>query len=238
MRKIFKIFLVVLLVLIGGATAFIYEFQSSSKFNGSYNILLICVDPTENNGTEGMGACDMAYAINITGGKLVNMTPVYPGGKRSQIYTEPSELGSGMLLLHDSLYGVNTTEGAARAQEIVEYNTGITTDAVVMINPNAVDALLAAMGTIEVDDNTVTISDSIEYIRNMTEKENSTATRGESVESIMGPIINATQNNPFTYANLAKVALEQCNEGNIRVMPESLITEFAISTGLKSLWGS
>ncbi len=237
MRAILKILILLVLVVISGAAAVIYENQTSSQFAGNYNVLLLCVDPSENTGTDGMGAADMAFAVKVEDSKVTNVTAIYPGGKRSQTYTEPESLGSGMLLLHDSLFGVNTTFGAERAQEIVEYNTGIKTDAVVMITPDAVDALLAAIGPIEVNGTQINVSDSIGFIRDNTETANSTETRGAATESLMQPIIDTAKNNPASYINLVKVAIEQYNQGNIRVIPADLVTHFAISSGIKSLVG-
>lgn len=242
MRALFKLLIVVVLLLIAGASAVFYEYEQSvsavGNLNGSYNVLLLCDDPTEDNGTEGIGSVDMAFVLNVTDGKVMNVTTIYPGGLRSAVYTEPTDLGSGMLLLHDSLYGVNTTFGAERAQEIVEYNKGIKTDVVVMVTPDAVDALLAAVGPIEVNGQNQTITDSIGYIRNMTEQSTSTETRGEATSSIMNPIISAAEGNPTIYFNLAKVAIEQYHSGNIRVVPEDIVTQFAVDLGMKSLLGS
>lgn len=237
MRKGLKIVLAVVLILLAAAAAFIvYEYEqpgSTNVMKGTHNILLLCVDTSENQGTEGMGAADMAFAVTVVDGSVKNITSIYPGGLRSATYTEPSNLGSGMLLLHDSLYGVSTEEGAKRAQEIVEHNKGIKTDAVVMTTPDAVNALFAAVGPIEVNGENQTITDSIGYIRNMTEKANSTETRGVAVHDIMDPLIQAAESNPATYAKLASVVLDQYNKGNIRVVPSDLITQFAIANGLK-----
>lgn len=226
-----------MLVVASGATALFYGLNQTTEFNGSYNILLLAVDTTENQGTEGLGACDMAYVLNIVNGSVKKITPIYPGGMTSPTYTEPSQLGSGMLLLHDSLYGVNTTFGAERAQEIVEYNKGIKTNAVVMITPDAVDALLTAVGPIEVNGTSMSVNDSLGYIRDMTETDTSTENRGNATSELMEPVIKAAKNNPATYISLAKVTIEQYNKGNIRVVPASLITKFTVSMGLNTLLG-
>lgn len=226
-----------MLVVASGATALFYGLNQTTEFNGSYNILLLAVDTTENQGTEGLGACDMAYVLNIVNGSVKKITPIYPGGMTSPTYTEPSKLGSGMLLLHDSLYGVNTTFGAERAQEIVEYNKGIKTSAVVMITPDAVDALLTAVGPIEINGTQLSVNDSLGYIRDMTETDTSTQNRGNATSALMEPVLKAAKSNPATYFNLARVAIEQYNKGNIRVVPASLITKFTVSMGLNSLLG-
>ncbi|MBP2044784.1 DUF4012 domain-containing protein, partial [Methanobacterium aggregans] len=142
--------LVVMLILLAAVAAFIvYEYEQPGETNvmrGNHTILLLCDDPTEDQGTQGIGSVDMAFAINLVDGNVKNTTAIYPGGLRHPTAAEPSSLGSGKLLLHDSLYGVSTEEGAQQAQEIVEYNKGIKTDAVVMITPDAVNALVSAAG--------------------------------------------------------------------------------------------
>lgn len=83
MRALFKLLIVVVLLLIAGASAVFYEYEQSvsavGNLNGSYNVLLLCDDPTEDNGTEGIGSVDMAFVLNVTDGKVMNVTTIYPG---------------------------------------------------------------------------------------------------------------------------------------------------------------
>jgi hypothetical protein len=234
-----KLILVAVLIFLLGAAAFvIYEYEQPSSVNtmkGEHNILLLCVDPTEDNGTEGMGSVDMAFAVYVVDGNVKNVTSIYPGGLRSSNLTEPPELGTGNMLLHDSLYAVSTEEGAQQAQEIVEYNKGIKTDAVVMVTPDAIDALLTAVGPVEVNGQNQTITDSIGFIRNMTEEKNSTEKRADAVHSLMDPILNAAEDDPTIYLNLANVAMDQYNKGNIRVVPSDLVAQFAVTKSVHSI---
>lgn len=228
--------LVVFLILLAAVAAFIvYEYEQpgeTSIMKGSHNVLLLCDDPTEDQGTEGIGSVDMAFVINFVDGNVKNTTAIYPGGMRHPTAAEPSSLGTGKLLLHDSLYGVSTEEGAKRAQEIVEYNKGLKTDAVVMITPDAVNALVSAAGPIYVDGYGYVTNDSINFIRD--EQSSGGMTRGVAVESVMNPIIEAAESNPVTFLKLANVALDQYNKGYIRVVPSDLVAQFAIAKGLKS----
>ncbi len=227
--------LAVFLILLAAVAAFIvYEYEQpgeTSMMKGSHNILLLCDDPTEDQGTAGIGSVDMAFVINLVDGNVKNTTAIYPGGMRHPTATEPSSLGTGKLLLHDSLYGVSTEEGAQRAQEIVEYNKGIKTDAVVMITPDAVNALVSAAGPIYVDGYGYVTNDSINFIRG--EQNNGGMTRGVAVESVMKPIIDSAESNPVTFLKLANVAMDQYNKGYIRVVPSDLVAQFAIAKGLK-----
>ena len=234
MKKSLKIFLAAVLIVVAGVAAFaIYTYEQPSTTNtmkGTHNILLLCDDPTEDNGTQGIGSVDMAFAINVVNGSINNVTPIYPGGMRHPTAAEPSVLGAGKLLLHDSLYGVSTEKGAQRAQEIVEYNTGIKTDAVIMMTPTAVDAFINVIGPIYVDGYGYVSNNSIEFLRD--EQNPGNMTRGAAVESIMNPIFNATKDKS-KYLALAKVALMEYSDGNIRVVPSDLVSQFAVANGLK-----
>ena len=48
--------------------------SGEGKFDGNYNVLLLCADPSEPR--PGVGAVDMAFVVNVNHGKIVNMTPV------------------------------------------------------------------------------------------------------------------------------------------------------------------
>ncbi|MBP2046673.1 DUF4012 domain-containing protein, partial [Methanobacterium aggregans] len=115
--------------------------------------------------------------------------------------------------------------------EIVEYNKGIKTDAVVMITPDAVNALVSAAGPIYVDGYGYVTNDSINFIRG--EQSGGGMTRGVAVESVMKPIIDSAESNPVTFLKLANVALDQYNKGYIRVVPKDFVAQFAITKSLK-----
>ena len=139
------ILLIIILVLIGISTGFvIYKSAQPASTNimkGNHTILLLTADPSEKR--PGIGAVDMAFAIGVNNGSVTNLTPIYPGGMTSKTVMEPAEAnsGNGYMKLHDSLWYTDTTSDVKNAQDIVETNTGIKTDAVVIVTPEAVDAL-------------------------------------------------------------------------------------------------
>ena len=94
-------------------------------------------------------------------------------------------------------------------------NTGIKTDAVVMVTPTAIDAFIAAVGPIDVPGQGTITGNSIEFLR--AEQNTGGMNRSSAVQSIMKPILNATKD-PSKYATLAQVAIDQYSKGNIVVI--------------------
>jgi hypothetical protein len=231
-----KILLIIILALIIIVAAFvIYQYEQPASTNvmrGNHTLLLLTVDPSEQR--PGMGGVDMAFAVNIVDGNVKNLTPIYPGGMQHPTAMEPAAANAGNihLLLHDSLWDADPAVGAKLAQETVEANTGIKTDAVVMVTPDAIDAMIAAVGPINVPGQGNVTGNSIQFLR--AEQNSGGMSRGNAVESIMKPILNATKD-PSKYAALAQVATDQYMKGNIVVVPSSLFTQFAISKGINTI---
>ncbi|MDD3985215.1 MAG: DUF4012 domain-containing protein [Methanobacterium sp.] len=239
MKKIVKILLIIiciLLVAVVGLAIYAYEQNGTANvMKGEHNILLLTADPSEKR--PGMGAVDMAYAIHVTDGNVDNLTPIYPGFLKHPTEIEPAAANAGKvnMYLHDTLWYEDTQKGAKLAQETVEYNTGIKTDAVVIVTPDAVQALLNSISPIDVPGYTGNGPNAaVQFIRDMTERKDSTMSRGTAVELLMKPIINASKD-PKKAPGLFQALLEQYSKGNIVVIPHSLMGQFAISKGLKLL---
>ena len=148
---------------------------------------------------------------------------------------EPAAAGTGHMLLNDALWYNNTSQDAADAQEIVQANTGIKTDAVVIVTPAAADAVVTAIGPIYIQGyGNVWSNDTEDFIRNMTEEKNSTLSRGTATEMVMDPIFAAAKNPSKAPALFQAVATQYLN-GNIIVFPKDLMTQFLVSKGLNSL---
>ena len=229
-----KILLIIILALIIIAAAFvIYQYEQPASTNvmrGNHTLLLLTVDPSEQR--PGMGGVDMAFAVNVTDGNVKNLTPIYPGGMMHPTAAAPAGVDTGRLMLHDTLWDADPAVGAKLAQETVQANTGIKTDAVVIVTPDAIDAMIAAVGPINVPGQGNVTGNSIQFLR---EEQNSGGmSRGTAVESIMKPILNATKN-PSKYGVLAQVATDQYMKGNIVVVPSSLFSQFAISKGINTI---
>jgi len=236
MRKIVKILIVVILILLASVAAFvIYQYEQPSSTNvmkGDHNILLLTADPSEKR--PGVGGVDMAFVIHVTDGDIKNLTPIYPGGMTHPTAQEPAaaNAGSGNLKFHDVLWDANITEDTVLAQEIVKYNTNITTDAVVIVTPDAVDAVLNSIGPINIPGyNGNGTNAAVAYIRNETEQANSTMSRGNATETLMKPVMAAAKD-PTKAPALFSTIISQYSKGNIIVVPSDLMTQFAISKGL------
>jgi Protein of unknown function (DUF4012) len=233
------IVLIVILALIGVSAGYVvYQYEQPASTNvmkGDHNILVLLADTDEKR--PGIGAVDMAYAIHVTDGDVKNITPIYPGGMVSSTLPEPAAAGGGKLKLNDALWYADTAADSKDAQSIVQENTGIKTDAVVILTPAAVDAVIGAVGPINVPNYGVlngNSSDAIDVIRNLTEKKNSTLTRGAATDIIMKPILAAVKD-PTKAPGLFSVVIAQYSQGNIVVIPKDLMTQFAISKGINSL---
>jgi len=236
LRKFLKVLIIVLLILVGSVAAFaIYTYEQPSStniMNGDHSILVLLADTDEQR--PGIGAVDMAYVFQVTNGDVKNITTLYPGGMRSKTIDEPAAAGTGKMLLNDALWYNNTTQDAQDAQSIVKDNTNITTDAVIIITPPAVDAVVNSVGPIIVPGYGTVTNNSIDVIRNLTEEKNSTLSRGNATDLIMNPILAAAKN-PTKAPGLIRVIIQQYMAGNIVVIPKDLMTQFAVSKGLNSL---
>ena len=239
MRKIIKILLIIILILLAAIAAYVvYQYEQPSSTNimkGDHTILLLTADPTEKRA--GIGAVDMAFAIGVHDGSITNLTPIYPGGMRSAVVDEPAEAGTGKMLLHDSLWYADTASDVKNSQEIVQTNTGIKTDAVVIVTPDAVNAILTAIGPINVPGyNGNGTNAAVSFIRNMTEEKNSTMSRGNATELLMKPVLTAAKD-PSKSGALFQVIVQQYAQGNIVVIPSGLFNQLIAEEGANKLFG-
>ena len=142
--------------------------------------------------------------------------------------------GNGKLIFHDVLWDANITQDTLLAQQIVKYNTNITTDAVVIVTPEAVDAVLNSIGPINIPGyNSNGTNAAVEYIRNESEYSNNMS-RGNATETLMKPVMAAAKD-PSKAPALFSTIVSQYSKGNIMVVPSDLMTQFAISKGLNLL---
>jgi hypothetical protein len=232
-----KIGIALLILIAAGLGVVAYEYQTTTAAEnvmvGNHNILLLCVDPSEKR--PGMGAVDMAFVISTHDGSVVNTTPIYPHHLTHPTASPPQYLqeeGMTKLYLHDSLWSNDTEAGAKLAQEIVEYNTGYKTDIVVIVNPEAVDAMISAIGPIYVEGQGYVNVSSIDIIRD--EQYNQGISRGNAVESLMNPIKESIKNKTKFMALLRVAAIEYA-KGNVVVVPKDAFIKIAIANGFQSL---
>jgi hypothetical protein len=235
LKNVLRILLV--LILLGSILmVYVYIPGKDSETNlmlGEHHVLVLAADPSEQR--PGMGAVDMAFVVTVVDGDIKNMTAVYPGGMAHPTQAAPAEVqaqGVQVLLLHDSLWDEDPKVGAKLAQEIVEYNTGLKSDAVVIFTPTAVDALIASVGGIYVDGVGTVNGDSINFLR---DEQALGSSRGASVESIMKPLWASYQDPTKKVALMQAVATQYLN-GQIVVVPEELFVQFALSNGMTKIF--
>ena len=232
-----KIAIIILLIFIAGLLFVAYEYETTTAeenvMEGDHNVLLLCADPSEKR--PGIGAVDMAFIINTHNGNIKNVTPIYPGHMAHPTASPPQYLkdtqGVNKLYLHDSLWSADVENGTKLAQEIVQYNTGLKTDIVVVVTPDAIDAMIQAVGPIYIN-GTQFNGSSIEFVRN--EQYNQHMSRGNAVESVMKSVMNATKDQNKRSALLNAAAVEYA-KGNIVVVPKDAFIKIAIANGLQSL---
>lgn len=229
-KKIALIFIIIILV---GVSVAGYQYYDSTTQNlsiGEKNVLLLCVDPTEKR--PGIGAVDMAFVISMNNGKVINFTPVYPEKLYHPTAKVPAYLrsiGENKLLLHDAFWDKNTEKNAKIAQEIVEHHTDMKTNMVLIVTPDAVDAVIRTIGPINVPGKGPVESNSLKWVR---EDQNAGNRRGPVVQSIMSSMVNATQNKTKLLI-LMNVGINQYRAGNIYVFPEEAFVQYLASEGIK-----
>lgn len=217
-----------------GLVIFNFYSHGKEKFEGNYHVLLLCVDPSEQR--PGVGAVDMAFVVNVTHGKVVNMTPIYPGGMANPTLSPTADMkkyGIDKYYLHDSLWSSDVEAGAKIAQETVEYNTGLKTDLVVIVTPEAIDAIIQAVGPIYVEGQGNVTGNSITFLREEQNQEG--MLRGSAVESLMSAIKDAVQN-PNNRKALMQTVSTQYSQGHIYVIPSDVFREFVVYEGINNLF--
>ena len=233
-KKTILAIIIILLAIIAVAVFVNYE-QGKITFSGQHNVLVLCVDPSEQR--EGVGAVDMAFNIELNDGKLGEVTPVYPGGMYDPSLTPPQDLvneGVDHWYLHDSLWTSSLEDGTARAQQIVKYNTNMTSDVVVVITPDAVDAMVSAVGPVYSNGRDVG-SDSLAFLRS--DQDEGGATRGDAIENLADGIINATKNSKGNKVKLIATITGQYTVGNIQVVPNDKFQQLISFAGFTNLLG-
>ena len=112
-RKLIIILITLILIVGTGIYVSYLYIQGEGKFDGNYNVRLLCADPSEPR--PGVGAVDMAFVVNVNHGKIVNMTPVYPGGLAHPTLSPDPELisySADKLYLHDALWSSDVEAGS------------------------------------------------------------------------------------------------------------------------------
>ena len=234
-RRLIIIILVVILIgLIAVIAGALFMGHESVLTHGNRNILVCAIDESESR--PGMGACDMAFIINLENGTLKNYTPFYPGDMTHPTASEPKEAqdqGAGSaLLLHDAFWDADNEKGLQYAKEIVEYRTNTKIDSVVAINSQALDAILSAAGPLEINGKTTNAS-GIDIIR---EDGSGGVSRGDAVMGIVKAAAKAASSNPNVKSSMVNAALDQYSKGNIVMDKDGDFAGLLASTGFESIF--
>lgn len=232
-----KIIIAILLVILVGLLIVIFGalFMTPDLTMESKNILVLASDKTE----QPNGAVDMGYMVHLENGSLRNYTPVYPGGMTHPSQPAPGGL-SGRMFLHDCMWD-GTEQGMKYAQEIVEANTGMKSDAVVLVYDEGLDAVIDSIRPLMVDGQVSNLS-ATDIVRSNdayngypgNENVQGTMSRGDAVMVLAKAIANATKD-PTKKSTMIQVALDQYSKGNILMQPEGSFTKLLATKGFEKL---
>lgn len=239
MKRRNKIIIIIIMLIIIGLGVFIgsiFLSDSPTLTLGDKSILVLAVDKNEQTG----GGLDMAFMVELDNGTLANYTPIYPGGMIHPNKTAPGGL-SGPMFLHDSLWN-GPEEGIENAKEIVEYNTGMHADAVVIVYDEGLDAIIDSIRPLEVN-GVVTNLSSVDIVR---QNDNyagyagrdtgitGNMSRGDAVLVLAKALAEAAED-PGKKATMTEVAIKQYSEGNIVMEPEDSFIRLLATKGFESL---
>ncbi|WP_405295207.1 DUF4012 domain-containing protein [Methanobrevibacter sp.] len=238
MNRTKKLIIAILLVVLVGLLASIYGALNSGPDLTQENkdILILAADKYEQSN----GGVDMAFMIHLENGSFANYTPIYPGGMTHPSQPASSAIGGGKMFLHDSLYD-GVEDGMQYAKEIVEANTNMTPDAVVVVYDEGVDNVINSVRPLTVDGEVTNLS-ATDIIRENdayngyagNEGVTGTMSRGDAVMVLVKALAQAAAN-PDKKATMIKAALDEYTKGNIIMQPEGSFTKLLATKGIESI---
>lgn len=202
----------------------------------SKDILVLAGDKYEQQN----GAVDMAFMIHLENGSLANYTPIYPGGMSHPSQSAPAALGGGRMMLHDCLWD-GTGQGMKYAQEIVEANTGMKSDAVVVIYSEGLDSIIDSIRPLVINGKVSNLS--AEDMVRQNDAYNGYAgndnvqgnmSRGDAVMELAKALANVTKD-PEKKDKMIQEALNQYSKGNILMQPEGSFVKLLATKGIEKL---
>jgi len=233
-----KLIIAILLVILVGLLASIYGALNTGPdlSQEDKDILLLTADKYEQSN----GGVDMAFIIHLENGSFSNYTPIYPGGMTHPTQPASSAIGGGKMFLHDSLYD-GIEDGMQYAKEIVEYNTNMTPDAVVLVYDEGVDNIIDSIRPLKVDgvETNLSATDIIRendayngYAGN--DAVSGTMSRSDAVMVLVKALAQAAAD-PDKKATMVQAALQEYSKGNIVMQPEGSFTKLLATKGIESL---
>ena len=231
MNKQDKLLIGIFIIGLIGMGAFIYDiFLSGPDLSqGERSVLVLAVDKGEQ---PGIGGVDMAFIVELKDGSIKKYTPVYPGGMAHPTQPAPGPL-TGKMLLHDSLWGDNTIQGMEYAREIVEANTGMKADAVVVVTDEGLNAVIDSIRPFKVD-GVVSNLDATSIVRENDNLYGNGMSRGDAVMVLVRALSKAATN-PDKRNTMIQVALDEYSKGNIVMNPEGAFMSLLATKGFESV---
>lgn len=237
MKRTKKLIIAILLVILIGLLSVIAGalFVGPDLTVEDKNILVLASDKYEQSN----GGVDMAYMVRLENGSLANYTPVYPGGMQHPTQPAPGGLG-GNMFLHDCLWdGID--QGMEYAKEIVEYNTGMHADAVVLVYDEGIDGVIDSVRPLKVDGEETNLT-ATEIVRENdayngyagNENVKGTMSRADAVMVLVKALSNAAKD-PDKKATMVQAALKEYSQGNIVMKPDGSFTRLLATKGFESI---
>ena len=238
MKRTKKLIIAILLVILIGLLSMIAGalFLSGPDLTQeNKNILVLASDKTE----QPNGAVDMGFMIRLENGSLKNYTPVYPGGMSHPSQPAPGGIG-GRMMLHDCLWD-GTQQGMEYAKEIVEANTGMHADAVVVVYDEGLDNIIDSIRPLYVDGEVSNLS-ATDIVRSNdayngyagNENVQGNMSRGDSVMVLVKALINVTKD-PEKKNTMINQALKEYSNGNILMEPQGSFARLLATKGIERL---
>ena len=237
MKRSKILIIAILLVILIGIWAMIAGalFMGPDLTNESKDILVLASDKNEQSN----GGVDMAFMVHLENGSLKNYTPVYPGGMSHPSQAAPGGLG-GRMMMHDCLWdGVDV--GMKYAQEIVEANTGMHSDAVVLIYDEGLDNIIDSVRPIYIDGEVSNLS-AVDMVRQNdayqgypgNENVEGNMSRGDTVMELVKALVNVTKD-PDKKSTMIQAALKEYSNGNIVMQPQGSFAKLLATKGIDKL---
>ncbi|MGL4670160.1 MAG: DUF4012 domain-containing protein [Methanobacteriaceae archaeon] len=203
---------------------------------GNKNILILASEKDEQPG----GGLDMAFMVKLENGSIKNYTPIYPGGMKHPTQDAAGNL-PGKMLLHDCLWD-GPEQGMEYAKEIVEANTGMHADAVVIIYDKGLDAVIDSIRPLKIDgvETNLTATDIVRENDNYSgyngqkSEIKGNMSRGDSVMVLVKALSQATTD-PDKKNKMIQAALSEYSKGNILMNPQGSFIGLMSTKGFESI---
>lgn len=237
MKRSKKLIIAILIVILIGIWAMIAGalFLTPDLTSESKDILVLASDKYE----QPNGGVDMAFMVHLENGSLKNYTPVYPGGMSHPTQPAPGGIG-GRMMMHDCLWD-GVENGMKYAQEIVEANTGMHSDAVVLIYDEGLDNIIDSVRPIYINGEESNLS-AVDMVRQNdayngyagNENVPGNMSRGDAVMQLAKALANITKD-PDKKNTMIKVALQEYSNGNIVMQPQGAFAKLLATKGIDKL---